>query len=81
MCDFDEVLFLSSMLSFFLTGVGMSGYSTPDNCTSGLSSNRLTGTTAGPGKKKMPEKVEPRKRSRGNDVMRTPNFCNNQLYV
>jgi hypothetical protein len=38
---------------FFLTGVGMSGYSTPDNCTSGLSSNTVTGATAGPEEKNV----------------------------
>ncbi len=47
-CDFDEVLFLSSVLWFFLTGVGMSGYSTPDNCTSGLSSNSTTAAGSNP---------------------------------
>jgi hypothetical protein len=39
------------VLWFFLTGVGMSGYSTPDNCTSGLSSNRVTGAAATGGEK------------------------------
>ena len=84
-CDFDEVLFLSSVLWFFLTGVGMSGYSTPDNCTSGLSSNRVTGTTAGPGEKNVWEgrtqTMAPPWRSgkfqetkSHNDVMRTPSF-------